>query len=261
MGVPRPGRLEELLAESYPDPTARRRLLRLMELLSTLPAPPDPWNHFSRYETLQQEFIRTLDDRDADRIEESFLELYAHLHMHEAPYSVCERRAVDASGGYWCHAGGLSPILMAAPWIRPDSVSADLGAGNGLQGLLLQVLSPHRLTVQVEISERMVAIGRALQQWLGIEADRVRWVVGDLLEWDPQEVDFLYLYRPVRPEGPGASFYRRLADRLARSGRQVVVFSIADCLRSFLPASFEVFYSDGHLTCYRGPMTTASPAP
>jgi hypothetical protein len=62
---------------------------------------------------------------------------------------------------------------------------------------------------------------------------------------------FIYLYRPVRPEGEGRRFYEMLATELARTRQDVVIFSVADCLRAFLPAELEVFYNDGHLTCYR----------
>ena len=118
-----------------------------------------------------------------DEIEERFLELYAHLHMNEAPYTIEERQRMDAAGGYWNHAGGLIPIRKAAPWIDGSTVSADFGAGNGVQGLLLQVLYPHRKTVQIEIAEKMS--------------------------------------------------------------------EIADCLRAFLSERYGVFFSDGHLTCFK----------
>jgi hypothetical protein len=130
-------------------------------------------------------------------------------------------------------------------------VSADLGAGNGLQGLLLQRLYPHARTLQLEISSRMIDIGRGLQSWLGIPEDRVEWRCGDLLEAPLEDVDLLYLYRPVRPDGPGRRFYENLAGRLERAPGQVVVFSIADCLGEFLSDRFERFYGDGHLTCFR----------
>ena len=190
---------------------------------------------------------------ESDLVEERFLELYAHLHMHEAPYTDEERRRVDASGGYWCHAGGLSPILRAGDWIRPDSVSADLGAGNGLQGLLLQLLYPHARTVQVEISSRMVEIGRKLQGWLAIPTIGSSGVVEDVLDVSVDAVDFLYLYRPVRPTARAGSSTSALPRSSRRSQREIVIFSIADCLRDFLPPTFDMFYSDGHLTCFRRP--------
>jgi hypothetical protein len=220
-------------------------------LLAGRDPPPDPVGLFPRYAELRETLRETLGGDDGEAVEEAFLTLYAHLHGHEAPYTPEERRRVDETRGYWCHAGGLSPVLKAGPCIRPDTVLGDFGAGNGLQGLLMQVLDPHRLTVQIEISSRMVESGRALQGWLGIPAERVDWRVGDVLEASPRGMDFVYLYRPVRPVGEGRVFYERFAAELAAEARPVVIFSIADCLREFLPAAFEVFYTDGHLTCYR----------
>ena len=173
--------------------------------------------------------------------------------MHEAPYTRNERQRVDATGGYWAHAGGLSPILKAGSWITPTTPSVDLGAGNGLQALLMQRLYPHRCSVQVEISGAMVEIGRRLQYWLDIPDDRVEWRVDDVVETPMGGWDFIYLYRPVRPDGPGRIFYERLSTALAAEPGQVVIFSIADALGEFLPPAFETFYSDGHLTCFRKP--------
>jgi hypothetical protein len=229
----------------------RERLIRLMVRFAELPAPPGAGRLFPRFDGLRDGFLDAVEAGDSDLIEDRFLELYAHLHMHEAPYTPEERRAVDSSGGYWCHAGGLSPVLKAGDWIHEFSSSADLGAGNGLQGLLLQVLYPHRRSVFVEISGRMAEIGRDLQSWLGIPSHRVEWIVGDVLDVPIPEVDFLYLYRPVRPDGAGRAFYTRLAADLDARDRPIVVFSIADCLREFLSDRFRVFYTDGHLTCFR----------
>ncbi len=229
-----------------------RRLVRLMRIFMGLPDPPDAAKLFPRFPGLKDHFLDAAGGNDGEDIEERFLELYAHIHMHEAPYTLAERKLVDATGGYWCHAGGLSPILKAEPFIRPDTVSADLGAGNGLQCLLLQRLFPHSRTIQIEISGHMVEIGKMFQSWLGIPGDRVEWVVGDVTMIMPQGADFIYLYRPVRPEGPGRDYYRKLADHLETPRRDVVIFSIADCLRSFLSDAFEVTYCDGHLTCFQG---------
>lgn len=244
-------RLRTVLEDVCPAPSERHRLARLMALFATLPSPAEAGTLFPKYAELKHRFISSLVHGDSELIEECFLELYAHLHMHEAPYTTAERRRVNSSGGYWCHAGGLSPILKAGDWLDPGSVSTDLGAGNGLQGLLFQKLYPHALTIQVEISSRMVAIGRDLQHWLEIPEGRVEWIVADVLEVPLAEVDFLYLYRPVRPDGPGSAFYQRLSAQLDASSRDVVVFSIADCLGPFFSDRFETFYSDGHLTIFR----------
>ncbi len=236
--------------DERPEPE-RGRLVELMVLLARLPSPPDPEGLYPRYDELRQRLREVLEGRDAEAIEEAFVELYCHLHRHEAPYTAAERQRVDQTGGYWCHAGGLSPILKAEPWLGEHTVSADLGAGNGLQGLLLQKLYPHARTVQIEISSRMVQSGKELQRWLGIPNDRVEWLQGDLCQLPVPRADFLYLYRPVKPTGPGAAFYRRLAAELAARAEPMVIFSIADCLRDFLPPSFELFYTDGQLTCFR----------
>ncbi len=226
--------------------------MRLMVELARRPPPPDPGGQIPRYADLREAFLGRTRGGDGEALEEAFLELYAHLHMHEAPYTRDERARMDAAGGYWAHAGGLSPVLVAPDHLRPDSVSADFGAGNGLQGLLFQLLAPHRRTVQIEISAEMVAIGRRLQAWLEIPPDRVEWTVGDVMDHVPNGMDLIYLYRPVRPDGPGRAFYERFAEALARVDHPVVILSIADCLRGFLPDRFRVFRGDGHLTCYRG---------
>ncbi len=234
------------------------RLARLVYLFLNLPDPPDLDGSFPEYPRLRDRLATTVDGGATDDVEERFLELYAHLHMNQAAYSDEERGRMDAAGGYWNHAGGLSPILKAEPWIRPDTLSADFGAGNGLQGLLLQVLYPHTKTVQIEISARMAEIGDRLRKWLGVAAERVEWITDDVLNVTAAGYDFIYLYRPVRPEGPGRDFYARFAREVESEVRPPVIFSIADCLRDFLSDRYEVFYGDGQLTCFK-PRKTQNP--
>lgn len=255
--------LRDKLTESRDDlgPDELDRFVRLTLTLVERPALPDPGGWFPHFAPLRSVLIdRITGDHDGEAVEEAFLELYCHLHLHEAPYSKSERRRMDETGGYWNHAGGVSPLLRAGPYIRPETVSCDLGAGNGLQGLLLQCLDPHARTVQVEISSEAVAMGRHLQAWLEIPEDRVEWVVSDVMAFDVEGIDFLYLYRPVRPVGPGHDYYTRLAAQLEVAAGEVVVFSIADCLGEYLSDRFEVLYTDGHLTCSRGPLPTPSPS-
>ncbi len=238
-------------ALEYPN-EERLQLERLMTLFCELPPPPDPGGHFPDYHMLKHRFLERIEGDEPDALEEAFLNLYAHLHMNEARYTQEERERLDEAGGYWAHAGGLSPILKAGPWISPATVSADLGAGNGLQGLLLQSLYPHQLTIQYEISSDMVAVGQRLQEWLGIAEERVEWIVGDVCDQVFEDIDFYYLYRPVRPETErGEAFYENLAEMLDWGGQPVVIFSIADCLEQFLSRRFKTFYYDGHLTCFR----------
>ncbi len=246
-------RVGDLLPDDELSADERRLLIRLMELFISLPAPEDAPSLFPRFAELKDGLVEAIRGADGEIVEERFLELYAHLHMHEAPYTGSERRQVDATGGYWSHAGGLSPILKAGRWIRPGTRSVDLGAGNGLQALLMQKLHPHAHSCQIEISSAMVEIGRRLQEWLEIPSDRVEWRADDVLETPLGGWDFVYLYRPVRPHGPGSASTAASPTALENEPGEVVIFSIADCLGEFLPASFHRFYTDGHLTCYRKP--------
>jgi hypothetical protein len=244
-------RLREVLDRDERSRDEHERLLDLMSLFAGLPLPPDPFDLYPRYGDLKERFVDSTLGSNGVAIEEAFLALYAHVHGYDVPYTEEERQRVLETGGYLCHVGGLTPILKAAPYLDASSVSADYGAGNGLQGLLIQKLRPHRKTVQIEISSRMVEAGKKLQDWLGIPRERVEWRTSHVSDVSPVGIDFIYIYRPVRPTGEGERFYRDFAARLAESTDPVVIFSIADCLRSFLPPTFDVFFSDGHLTCFR----------
>ena len=231
-------------------PHERADLKRLMEIFASRNCPEDPHDMFPRFDTLKRAFLDSLDRGDADDVERAFLTLYCHVHGHEAPYTPDERDRLDRAGGYWCHAGGISPILKARPYLHPHATSVDLGAGNGLQCLLLQKLYPHKKTIQVELSSKMVDSGRHLATWLNLPANRVEWRVGDVRDFSPQDADFIYLYRPMRPTGPGKTYYERLARQLDAIPHRVTIFSIADCLAPFLSPRFHKFYGDGHLTCF-----------
>jgi hypothetical protein len=244
-------RLDEQLADDERSDSERARLIELMALFSTLPPPPDRYGLFPLFRSHQARFIEALDTGNGEAIEEAFLLLYCYVHGYEAPYTPTERARMDETGGYWCHAGGLSPILKAEPFIHRHTVSIDFGAGNGLQGLLLQKLFSHCRTVQIEISTKMVEVGKALQWWLGIDDSRVEWIAGDVLDHVDQDADFIYLYRPVRPEGKGLRFYERLSARLNRIPKKVVIFSVADCLGPFLGERFKCIFGNGHLTCFQ----------
>ncbi len=179
------------------------------------------------------------------------LGVYAELHEVGSGYSPEERRTLVARKGYFNYAGGLSPVLAAGRYLAPSSVSIDLGAGNGLQGLLFQCVYPHRKTIQVELSGQLIGAGRRMQAELGIPADRVVWLHADVATVSLEGVDLVYLYRPARPEGKGEELYRRIARSLEDAAPGATVMSVADCLGPYLGPSYERLFSDGHLTCYR----------
>ena len=79
------------------------------------------------------------------------------------------------------------------------------------------------------------------------------WIVGDVNDHAPRGMDLIYLYRPVRPDGPGRAFYERFAQAVAEAPRPITILSVADGLGEFLSDRFDVTYCDGHLTRYEGP--------
>ncbi len=198
-----------------------------------------------------QDLETALTDSDAEGIEAAAVPLYSVLHQAGGTYAAAERERLNAADGYACIAGGFAPLFQAGPFISPETISADLGAGNGLQGILLQRLFPHQQTLQVELSSEMIRMGKMYQRVLGIENSRMVWVHGDMSEVSLEAVDFIYLYRPAKTSAAGERLYRRLARELAGINRPLVIFSIADCLGPYLDESFSAFYSDGHLTCFR----------
>jgi hypothetical protein len=196
------------------------------------------------------DFMKAMERSDPLTQERLLVSLYACLHAAGSLYSPSEQMLLSEKDGYSCHAGGLSPLIKAAPFITPDSVVADLGAGNGLQGLLLQCISPHRRTLQVELSSEMIRTGRLFQEALGIGSDHVEWVHDDIANVSLEAADIVYLYRPARPSPSGRELYRTIARNLASVSKPLMVFSVADSLGQFLDERFSLFFSDGHLTCF-----------
>jgi len=197
-----------------------------------------------------QELRAARDTGDEDRTETALARLYCVVHGSGGAYAEAERTAFDKLGGYWCHAGGLEPLHVAAPFFTPETRFVDYGAGNGLQGLLFQHLYPHRLTTLVELGGPMIDQGRRLQSLLGIPEGRVEWVHANIMDVPPSRFDVIYLYRPVRPEGEGRAFYTMFAREVAKAGHPVTIVSVADCLRDFLPPAFRVIHGDGQITCF-----------
>ena len=86
--------LSDLLVCDERTPEERHRLIQLMELFTRLPDPPGGGGLFPRFAELREAFAEACGSDDGERVEESFLELYAHVHMHEAAYTPGERRRV-----------------------------------------------------------------------------------------------------------------------------------------------------------------------
>ncbi|MCP4753540.1 MAG: class I SAM-dependent methyltransferase [Proteobacteria bacterium] len=205
---------------------------------------------FPEIEKFAEKLRTTSLENDSDETELAFLNLYCELHRTGGCYSQSERQLLDGKKGYFNHPGGISPLVKAESFIETDSVVADLGAGNGLQGLLFQYLYPHRTTLQIELSSEMIRIGQMYQEVLEIPEEKVVWINDDIMNISLDEIDFMYLYRPSKPIKNGIQLYDAISRKLRSRKRSLVIFSIADCLRDFLDSSFSLFYTDGHLTCF-----------
>ena len=191
-----------------------------------------------------------LREDDPSVLERNLLNLYAQLHRAGSVYSPYERKLLSEKKGYSCHPGGLSPLMKAVQFVRPESIVADLGAGNGLQGLLLQCLRPHRKTLHIEISSEMIRIGRIFQTALGISNDHIEWIHDDIMNVSFETADFIYIYLPAKPLERGREVYEAIAHKISTMDKPLVIFSVADCLANFLDGKFSLFYTDGHLTCF-----------
>ncbi|HEY5998903.1 MAG TPA: class I SAM-dependent methyltransferase [bacterium] len=232
------------------DARRERVLARVGTLFDELAARPGVDEIIPSFTRLHRELQEARRSGDADRIEIALARVYCVAHGSGGAYSPADRSAFEALGGYWCHAGGLEPLHLIAPFIGPETRLVDYGAGNGFQGLLIHHLWPHRLTTMVELGGPMIEQGRLLQALLGIPADRVAWVHANILDVPPDEFDVIYLYRPVRPEGPGRAFYEMLAGGLDALRRPVTVVSVADCLRQFLRVPVRIHHDDGQVVVY-----------
>ncbi len=206
-------------------------------------------NEFPEIAISLKTFEDSLKNDDAEDVEEALSGLYVRLHNLGSTYTQEEREVIQKKGGYHCYPGGLSPILLARNFISRDSVVVDLGSGNGLQGLLLQQIYPHKKTIQIEISGEMIRVGRLYQNALGIEDKRIEWVNKDILNASYDEADFIYIYRPARPV-EGKDLYKSIAGRLLKKEKKTTIFSVADCLAPLIAGSFNICYDDGHLKIF-----------
>jgi hypothetical protein len=250
------------LFEGRGDGAAAAFFSPLAALFASLAGRADVTAAFPEFPALFGGIVEGLERGDPEEVEDRLTILYAYLHGAGSAYAPAERKELDASGGYWCHAGGLSPLRRAASDIAADTRLADYGAGNGFQGLLFQHLYPHRKTTLIEISGPMIERGRSLRKMMGIAPERIEWIHGSVADVPPRNFDFIYIYRPLRPEGEeGRRFYEGFAEDLSRVRHPVTIYSIADCLKDFLDDRFRITYDDGQLTCFAKGEEGIAPTP
>lgn len=212
---------------------------------------PEIQSSFPTIKTAAKDYLQKIQKAYDEAAELAFLNLYCEIHRAGSLYSSSERQKLDDKHGYFNHPGGLSPVFKAKQHITKNSVVADLGAGNGLQGLLFQYLYPHKKTLQIELSKEMIDIGKIYQNALEISEDKIVWINDDILNVSLNEIDFLYLYRPSKPIKNGISLYKNLEQKLNSRKKSLIIYSIADCLKDYLGSQYQEFYNDGHLTCFQ----------
>ena len=234
----------------FDEPETKTRIHRIEQTFIKLASAPEVIRLNPDIQKVKDDYLKKSQDGYDEDTEIAFLNLYCELHRTGSNYSSNERQALDDKKGYFNHPGGISPLVKAGAHIGKNSISADLGAGNGLQGLLFQTLYPHRKMVQIELSGEMIRIGKIYQEILEISDNNMLWINDDIMTVSLDEIDFLYLYRPSKPIGNGVAFYHSLVAKLKTITKPLVIFSIADCLKDFLDSSYKIFYNDGHLTCF-----------
>ena len=199
------------------------------------------------------EYVRARGTGDNAEREYALLTLYLSLHTLGSGYSASEAMKLKRAEGISNLPGGMFPLVAASRMVCDETAFMDLGAGNGLQGLLLQSMRPHKITIQVELSLGLIEVGRIFQHALGISEDRVQWICGDIAEQELGLADLIYMYRPLKPYGMGKQLYEGVAQRLSALKTEVTVLSVADCLGSMLGEDFRLVCSNEFFSCYRGP--------
>jgi hypothetical protein len=175
-------------------------------------------------------------------------ELYTCLHKAGAGYSPQEQEVMQSKHGIQYQPGGLTPLLFAKNFIQLDMVVADLGAGNGLQGLLLQLIAPHKQTIQIELSSQMIEAGKILQVALNIPKDKIKWIHTDIENASLKGIDIIYMHRPVKPSGAGNTLYRALAEKLTHPHTPHTILSIADCFAPFIKDTYTELHKNEYFS-------------
>jgi len=242
--------LDMIVHPQWENRFAEKKMTVIAESLLDLATHSNVRSEMPYLDQYVKDFMSALEKGEPSSIEDALLTLYIRLHSTGFRYSQSEKEILKKRNAYLCHPGGLSPLILAEKFIRPETTVADLGAGNGLQGLLLQRICPHRKTIQIELSAELIRIGKIFQEALGISSDRIEWIHDDIVNVSIDAADFIYLYRPAKPLERGKELYQAIARKLSAGNKPLVIFSVADCLGHYLDTRFSISYTDGHLTCF-----------
>lgn len=190
------------------------------------------------------------EDNNIEKREELLTDLYLLLHRYGAGYSSNEKKFMERSRGLKWLPGGLMPLVLGSYLMRSDFEFCDLGCGNGLQGFLMQALCPHKKTRQVEISESYLKSGNIFLNPLKIDKKKTSFENTDIKDFEMNDTDFVYMYRPARPMGEGAVLYKNLADKFFLNKKNFYLLSVADCFEPFIKGKYEKIYQNEFLSIF-----------
>lgn len=185
--------------------------------------------------------------KNVDERELAFIELYIALHQAGVGYTEKEEKLLNGRRGLKGLPGGILPVILCSHLMKKDYVFADLGAGNGLQGLLLQYLFPHKQTRQIEFSASHLETGRLYMDALELDKESLSFEQGDILDSKLGDIDLIYMYRPARPMEEGILFYEKLSEKLALKKEPFILVSVADCFEKYIKTDFKKLFESEFL--------------
>jgi 16S rRNA G1207 methylase RsmC len=140
--------------------------------------------------------------------------------------------------------------LQHLPKTEGPAEIIDLGCGNGLQGILLKMVAPHKKTRQIELSKKYLETGNIFVEALGLDKPGFSFENNDIGAVDVSDADFIYMYRPARPMGEGKLFYENLAEKFSRIKKNFYLLSVADCFEPFIKSKYIKIYSNDFLSIF-----------
>lgn len=187
---------------------------------------------------------------DIEKREMNLIKLYLLFHKYGAGYSFEEEKFMEKSKGHKWFPGGLMPLVLGSYLMKPEYEFCDLGCGNGFQGILMQILSPHSKTRQIEISKSYLEAGKIFLKPLKIDKGKISFEHIDISSFKMKETDFVYMYRPSRPIEEGAQLYRNLSNKVYLNKKSFYLLSVADCFEPFIKGNYEKVYQNEYLSVF-----------
>ncbi|MCB9494570.1 MAG: hypothetical protein H6681_03885 [Desulfobacteraceae bacterium] len=196
------------------------------------------------------ELLSAKENNDLEKREIFLTKLYLLFHKFGAGYSHEEEKFIQRSKGLKWLPGGLMPVVLGSYLMKSEYEFCDLGCGNGFQGILMQVLCPHKKTRQIEIAGSYLNKGEIFLSLPEIDREKICFENIDISDFQMQSADFIYMYRPARPMGEGSLIYQKLSDKFLNAEKSFYLLSVADCFEPFIKGSYERVYQNEFLNIF-----------